>query len=179
MLPQEEVPVALQAPGSVLCVGARSPLDDAAAAMLTEVLTAQGIGARAETAASLSKAAIQELDVTGVKLVCLSALDGSSPAFLRFVLRRLKRRAPEARIVLGTWWRRNGLRETDQEIDAMMKDDKVSTFTDVVQFCMAQKPAAAIPAEPGAPSEAPLLLCRPDPIAWTTPRPTSPSRISR
>lgn len=134
----ETVPERLKAPGSVLCVGARGPLDDAAAAMMAQVFKSYDIGARIEEHTRLSKAEIEKLDVSGVAMICLSALDGSSPAFLRFVLRRLRRRAPGAQILVGAWWRRDGLRESDGEIDDAIKDPKVTTFVDALRYCLAQ-----------------------------------------
>ncbi len=135
----EQVPERLRHPGSVLCVGARGPLDDAAAAMLAQLLVGHEVGARTESYGKLSKAEIATLDVSGVEVICLSALDGSSPAFLRFVVRRLHRRAPAAIVVMGTWWRRSGLRDTDEELDDAIKAPKVATFVDAVRFCLAQR----------------------------------------
>ena len=106
--------------------------------MLAQVMKNHDIGARTESFVKLSKAEIETLDVTAVSLICLSALDGSSPAFLRFVLRRLRRRAPGATILVGTWWRRTGLRDTDEEIDEVVKETKVASFVDAVRFCLTQ-----------------------------------------
>ncbi len=151
----DTVPERLKPPGSVLCVGARGPLDDAAAAMLAQVFKSYEIGARLEGHARLSKAEIERLDVSGVAMICLSALDGSSPAFLRFVLRRLRRRAPDAQILVGAWWRRDGLRDGDGEIDDAVKEPKVTTFVDALRYCLSQAD------EPAAPrSEVPRLAAR-------------------
>jgi predicted PurR-regulated permease PerM len=138
-LSQEEAPAHLTVPGSVLCLGSRGPLDDAAAAMLAKVLIGYGIGARAETFGKLSKAEIEALDVSQVRLICLSALDGSSVAFLRFALRRLQRQAPGATILVGAWWRRSGLRDVDDAVEDAVKRPKASTLIDAVRFCLAQR----------------------------------------
>jgi predicted PurR-regulated permease PerM len=132
----EEPPPHLRREGSVLCVGARGPLDDAAATMLAQVLVGHGIGARADAHTRLSKAEIGSLEVAGVELIILSTLDGSSPAFLRFILRRLRRRAPKATILIGAWWRRSGPRETDDELDEAITDPKVASFIDAVRYCL-------------------------------------------
>ena len=138
-LSQEEAPASLKPAGSVLCIGARGPLDDAAAAMLAKVLGAYGMGASSEGFETLSKTEIEALDVSHVRLICLSCLDGSTSAFLRFVLRRLRRRAPHAKILLATWWRRSGLRDSDEELDEVIRLPKASTIIDVVRFCLAQR----------------------------------------
>ena len=46
---------------------------------------------------------IFRLETSGVVMVCLSYLDASSPAHMRYSIRRLRRRLPEAKIVLGCW----------------------------------------------------------------------------
>lgn len=146
----EQAPEALRGPGSVMVIGARGPLDDAAAAMLAQVFAAHGIGATSETFGGLSKANIGALDVSETRIVVLSSLEGSSPAFLRFVVRRVRRRAPHVEIVLGTWWRRTGPRETDAEIDEAIRQPKVTTFLDAVRHCFTDHgepaPRAAPPA---------------------------------
>lgn len=134
----DTVPERFRAPGSVLCVGARGPLDDVTAAMLAQVFQSHDVGAAMASHASLTKTAIESLDVGGASLICVSALDGGSAAFLRFVLRRLRRRAPHAQILVGAWWRRQGRRDSDEEIDAAVKDAKVATFVDAVRFCLTQ-----------------------------------------
>ncbi|WP_131118580.1 AI-2E family transporter [Lichenihabitans psoromatis] len=139
-----ETPPQFTKAGSVLCVGARGPLDDAAAAMLVQVFLGHQIGARCESYTALSKTEIDHLNVEGVALICLSALDGSSPAFLRFVLRRLRRRAPKAHILVGAWWRIGGLRDTDEEIDQVVKDPKVTTFVDAIRYCLSQPPEGVV-----------------------------------
>jgi hypothetical protein len=47
--------------------------------------------------------AISELDLNGVEVVCLSYLNPFPKAYARFVCRRLKRRRPQLKIVLGMW----------------------------------------------------------------------------
>ena len=143
----EQVPEALRGAGSVMVIGARGPLDDAAGAMLAQVFAAHGIGATSETFSGLSKANIGALDATRTRIVVLSCLEGSSPAFLRFVVRRVRRHAPHVDIVLGTWWRRTGPRDTDAEVDAAVRQPKVTTFLDAVRHCFTDhaEPAPALP----------------------------------
>ena len=52
----------------------------------------------------MSKLSIRDLDLTGVAMVCISYLDISgSPAHLRYLLERLKRRAPQLPVLVGLW----------------------------------------------------------------------------
>ncbi|MFL5237491.1 MAG: AI-2E family transporter [Rhizomicrobium sp.] len=85
----------------VLCVAGRSLLDEAAAIMLGQLSTAHGLAARVEPAGALSTANIFRLETTGVAIVCLVYMDASSPAHMRYGVRRLRRKVPKATIILG------------------------------------------------------------------------------
>ncbi|MXP64440.1 AI-2E family transporter [Roseomonas sp. M0104] len=88
----------------VLCLAGRGPLDEAASAMLAQLLTKHGLGARVVPHEASSRAQVSRLDTAGVAMVCISYLDISgSPAHLRYLLRRLKRRMPEVPVLVGLW----------------------------------------------------------------------------
>ena len=121
--------------GAVLCIGGRGPLDDCAAAILAQVLGQRGIGARAASHAALGKNTIAALDVSAARLICLSCFDGTSMAYLRFALRRVRRHAPGVPILIGAWWLQAGP-EADQG-DHGFSEPRVATVVDAVRFCLA------------------------------------------
>jgi hypothetical protein len=86
----------------VLCLAGRGPLDEAASAMLAQLLTKHGLGARVIPHEASSRDQVGRLDTTGVAMVCISYLDISgNPAHLRYLLRRLKQWIPGA--LMGLW----------------------------------------------------------------------------
>lgn len=89
--------------GAVLCIAGRGSLDEAVAAMLAQLLTEDGIGVRVVPNASISTPNLMQLDVTGVRLVCLSYLEPGDFTNARYLVRRLRRRLPASRIVVGFW----------------------------------------------------------------------------
>ncbi len=98
--PTNATPVA----GRVACVAGRGPFDDAVATMLSQVLRQHGFIARLIPNADASRSAIAHLDLTGVEVIAISYLELSgSPAELRYLIRRLRQRAPAARIIVGLW----------------------------------------------------------------------------
>lgn len=101
--PRAEGDVPAQAGPSCLCIGGRSDLDGAAAAMLAHALQAGGTVARALPAAAVSPEAIGNLDLEGMETVCLIYLCDTPKAYARFACRRLKRRRPGLKIVLAAW----------------------------------------------------------------------------
>ena len=88
----------------VLCVAGKGPLDEAASAMLAQLLGKHGLGTRVEAYGAASRQAVGQLDVSGVAMVCISYLEISgSPSGLHYLVRRLRARLPEAKILVGLW----------------------------------------------------------------------------
>jgi hypothetical protein len=88
---------------AVFCVAGRGSLDEAAAAMLAQLLEKHGIGARVVPSEAVSVANLSRLDVTGVQMAYLSYLEPGNFANPRYLVRRLRRRLPQAKIVAGFW----------------------------------------------------------------------------
>jgi predicted PurR-regulated permease PerM len=88
---------------AVLCIAGRTPLDEAAAVMFAQLCNVHGLAARVEAAEVLSTTNIFRLETAGVALVCLSYLDTTHAAHMRYAVRRLRRKLPQARIMIGCW----------------------------------------------------------------------------
>jgi len=114
--------------------------------MFVHLLAAHGIMARAEPGDILAPRRISRLDVEGVRLVCLSYLDAHlSPAHVRFAVRRLRRRLPEASLLAGFWMTESEagrLREFCAEIGA---DSCATTLSEAVEICVSSSRSAAEP----------------------------------
>jgi predicted PurR-regulated permease PerM len=129
----------------VLCIAGRGSLDEAAAAMLAQLLARQGIVARVVSSAEVSAANIYRLDVTGTQIACLSYLEAGGFTNARYLVRRLRRKLPRARIVVGFWTltaddavRRDALNETGADlvvgslrdaVDAVARDEAGGSAT--------------------------------------------------
>jgi hypothetical protein len=88
---------------TVMCVAGRGSLDEAAAAMLVQLLEKQGIAARVVPSEAVATENILRLDVTDVDLVCLSYLEPGGFTNARYLVRRLRRKMPNAQIIAGFW----------------------------------------------------------------------------
>lgn len=132
-LENEELAPAWQGSTPVLCAAARSPLDDLAVLMLAQLLGKHGLGARVESAEMFSGTRIVELKPADVAMVALSYLDSSSPAHMRLMIRRVRRKFPEAEILVGCW-----LEDADKapSPDAVKADHVVTTLSDAVKVCV-------------------------------------------
>ena len=103
ILTREDLPAEWQGSHPVLCLAGQSLIDEAAAIMLGQLATAHGLPARVEGAEALSTANIFRLETAGVAIVCLVYMDASTPAHMRYAVRRLRRKLPKATIILGCW----------------------------------------------------------------------------
>jgi len=95
------LPVQWRSGKPVLCVPGLGLLDEAVALMVTQLLERRGIGARAEQADALSMSRIFALDTKNVALVCLCYVENPSPAQIHYAVRRLRRKAPAAFILVA------------------------------------------------------------------------------
>ena len=89
----------------VVCVAGRNELDEAAAMLLTNLLHVEKhieIGPPLSAGALSGDAGYLAL-FTDASIVCLSLISTSSPARARYLVRRIRRRAPLARILVGFW----------------------------------------------------------------------------
>jgi tRNA A37 methylthiotransferase MiaB len=68
--------------------------------MVAQLIERDGIGARVEQADALSVSRIFSLDTKDVALVCLCYVESATSAQVRYGLRRLRRKAPDAFILV-------------------------------------------------------------------------------
>ena len=87
----------------MLCAGGRGELDDAAAAMLAQVLTAQGATGRAVDHFALEPGRIKSLDLSDVDAVVIGYLNAESATHARYIVRRLKRARRSLRVGVVFW----------------------------------------------------------------------------
>ncbi len=122
----------------VLCIGGRSQLDEAAAAILAAVLKKRGLGAKALDPDAISAGHIASLANTEAKLVCLSYLGlGAGPALIRYVVRRLRRILPQGTAIVVCYWHDEGNKAA---IKAMLEtaeaDGYATTLPEAVELCV-------------------------------------------
>lgn len=91
-------------PMSVAFVAGHGSFDDPVSAMLVQLLGQRGVAACVLNSKAVSRATIASLDLIGIDVIAISYLQlEGSPAHLRYLVRRLRGRAPDARIVVGLW----------------------------------------------------------------------------
>lgn len=136
-------------PGTILCVSGHGPLDEAACAMLAQILAKRGMSARVVTHAAVARNTIDTLDISGVDLVCVSYIEAAgSLSGLRYLMRRLRQKAPGVPSVVGVWQATRD--EVDQERlkSVTGADHYTTTLRGAVEICIAQVGATRAEAVP-------------------------------
>ena len=137
--------------GCVACVAGRGPFDDVVAAMLAQLLAQQGLQSRRIPYALASREGIAHLDLSVVQVTIVSSLElAGAPAHLRYLIRRLRQRAPHAALIAGLWFDVDPLMSDAQEQKLVGADSYVASLRDALAAALAAlgKPRASVaPAE--------------------------------
>ncbi len=129
--------------GAVLCVAGRTPLDEAAAHLLADLLKQRGFGARVEPATSLADAGSGREGWTP-RLVILSFLDADlSVAQARFAVRRLRRRVPDASLAAAFWMAEDDAGRVTGLCHNVRADICISSLREAIRLCLDRGAARA------------------------------------
>ena len=102
--PSDRLPTAWRGPTPVLCIAGRGLLDEAVAAMLCQLLSKHGIGARIAPYEAATRGNIEMLEIGQIAMICVSYLDITGKhAHLRYLVQRLRHRMPSTPIMVGLW----------------------------------------------------------------------------
>ena len=102
---QQERPLPHAASVSMACVAGRGPFDDIVAAMLAQLLARHGVTSVRIPHASVSREAIAQLDLSAVTVISVSVPGAwGRSGYVRFLMRRLRQRAPHATLIVGLWF---------------------------------------------------------------------------
>jgi len=122
---------------AVLCIASRSPLDEAAAAMLAQLLEKHGLSTRVQPFADVASAKAFKVDAPDARLVCLSYFGVvGNPAHVRFLIRRLKRLMPNAKFLAGYWMLGEDPQKGEDWKTAVGAHFVATSLTDAVAMCV-------------------------------------------
>jgi hypothetical protein len=131
------IPPAWRSDDAIVCVASRTALDETAALILAQLLKKCGLGAKVLGPGKVKHGALRSLDLAGVRLICISALDvRERSAHTRFLVRRLRRSGPDA-VLLGGFWKLDPDDGNDKAIiDSIAVDAAAHSIRDALGFCM-------------------------------------------
>ena len=126
------------ATGLVACVAGRGPFDDVVSAMLAQVLAQRGVASRRIPHISVSRQMIAQLDLSAVKVITVSYLElGGAPAHLRYLIRRLRIRAPQAAVIAGLWPQGEAVLNQPQVQQVLGGDRYVASLREAIDASLA------------------------------------------
>lgn len=129
-------PIEWQGDTPVLCIAGRTLLDEAAGIMFAQLCNAHGLRTRVAGPDALSTANIFRLETEGVALVCLSYLNAANPAQIRYAVRRLRRKFPKTRVMVGFW---SGIDDPERDLalrESSKADMIVSMLREATRMCI-------------------------------------------
>jgi hypothetical protein len=142
------------ATGLIACVAGRGPFDHVVSAMLAQLLAQRGIAARRIPHLSVSREMIAQLDLSTFKVITVSHLElEGAPAHLRYLIRRLRHRAPNATLIAGLWPRDEAMLNEPQAQKALGGDRYVASLRDAIEASLAalsDPEASRTPRDPDA-----------------------------
>ena len=123
-------------PVTVLCVPGRGAVDHAAAALLVQLLDRAGIGARhGGESGTIGLTQLRDAH-PDVALICVSYVATARSVQVRFMVRRLRRLFPTAKVLVGLW----RLPSSDPEIQRIKDDSRCDllamSFQEGVDVCL-------------------------------------------
>jgi hypothetical protein len=86
-----------------LCIAGRNPLDEACATILAQLLEQKKCRAKVVPSRDVSTTSLIKLDPSNVSTAYVCYLDPNSFTNARFMIRRLRRQVPAARVIVGPW----------------------------------------------------------------------------
>jgi predicted PurR-regulated permease PerM len=134
---QPEPPEAWRSERAIMCLAGRGPLDEAASAMLAQLLAKHGLGAHVLPHESASRAHVGEIVTEGVAMVCISYLElTGTPSHLRYLIRRLHEKLPGAPILVGLWPQGDVMLRDERQRTEMGADFYTSSLREAVECCL-------------------------------------------
>ena len=130
----------------VLCIAGRGPLDQLATSLLLQLLGKHDLNCRSLPHEAASRTAIDTLDTSAVTIVCLFYLNIEGiPSHLRYLVRRVRQRLPDASIVVGLWPQGQPEKWSDDLQSAIGADCYATSMQDMLNACC--RIAATVPVE--------------------------------
>lgn len=112
----------------IACLAGRNELDLAAAWLLQHLLRRRGCHVRVFSPDAVSAFNLDRLPLQGAAVVCLSLLSSTSAAGARYLVRRIRRRARRAIVMLGFWGRPSADFAVEEALAVTAADRVVTTL---------------------------------------------------
>jgi len=128
---ESPAPKERSSPGAALCLAGRTPIDQAACAILAQLVEREHATARVLGPDSLSISGVSRLNPDRVEALCIFYLGRQSLAVVRYSVRRLRKRFPGVPIAVCLW----GSVDLAPTVEAAQADATINSLREAVAFC--------------------------------------------
>ena len=128
---ESPAPTERSSSGAALCLAGRTSIDQAACAILAQLVEREHVTARVLGPDSLSISGVSRLNPDGVEALCIFYLGRQSLAVVRYSVRRLRKRFPGVPIAVCLW----GSADLAPTVEAAQADATINSLRDAVAFC--------------------------------------------
>jgi predicted PurR-regulated permease PerM len=133
-----KLPPAGEGKARVRCIAARTPLDEAPAAMLAQLLRKQGLDAEVVVQDSVSRTGIDRFEQDSVAIICVCYIASSgSTSAMRFLVRRLRQRLRDALLLIAVWPKDHPLLSDERLKQNLGEAEYVSSLHGTLKYCLA------------------------------------------
>ena len=146
--------------GAALCLAGRTPIDQAACAILAQLIERKHGAALVVGSESLSLSGVSRLKPEGVSALCIVYLGSQSLAVVRYSVRRLRKRFPGVPIAVCLW----GSHDLGPTIEAAQADATINSLTEAVAFCAKMEISRQAPQKPVEVVRDPTLQLSVEPV---------------
>src|SRR4029079_6388528 len=116
----------------------RGPFDDVVSAMLAQLLAQRGAVTRRIPHTFAARESVAQFDLSAVKVIIVCYLElAGAPAHLRYLVRRLRQRAPLAVVIAGLWTQSEGAATAAQIQKTLGADRYVASLREAVDASLA------------------------------------------
>lgn len=117
----------------ILCLPARDPADEIASMMLTQVLGQHGYCAEYLSSEKLASEYLELVEQKNVQVVIISALPPAAVTHARYLVKRLRGRFPDLKIIVGLWTAVGSLDRAKGRLESAGTSMVVSTLESAVE----------------------------------------------
>jgi predicted PurR-regulated permease PerM/methanogenic corrinoid protein MtbC1 len=117
----------------ILCIPARDEADEIGGMMMAQILTQEGYASEYVSVDKLASEYIDLVERKNVEVVIGSALPPAAATHARYIVKRLRMRFPELKIVVGLWTLKGELKRSKQRLTAAGADVVVASLEEAVE----------------------------------------------
>jgi methanogenic corrinoid protein MtbC1 len=117
----------------ILCLPARDPADEIAGMMLAQVLSQNGYCSENVSAEKLASEYLEMVETKKIQVVVISALPPAAVTHARYLVKRLRVRFPDLKIIVGLWTAQGSLERAKGRLESTGATSVVASLETAIE----------------------------------------------